>query len=68
MIVETKWILQTNFKIKDLSDLRCFVHIEFARNSTGIVMHQRKYVLELISNLGFSGTEPVHSPMDLNVK
>lgn len=68
IIAETKLVLQTNFKIKDLGHLRFFLGIEFARNSTGIVMHQRKYVLELISDLGLSGTKPVHSPMELNVK
>lgn len=31
-------------------------------------MHQRKYVLELISDLGISGAKPVYSPMEINDK
>lgn len=68
LIAETKKVLQSNFKIKDLGDLRFFLGIEFARNSEGIIMHQRKYTLELISELGLSGSKPVNSPMELNVK
>lgn len=41
LILETKQVLQTNFMIKDLGDLRFFLGIEFARNSTEIVIHQR---------------------------
>ncbi|XP_047269190.1 uncharacterized mitochondrial protein AtMg00810-like [Capsicum annuum] len=66
--METKQVLQTNFMIKDLGDLRFFLGIEFARNSTEIVMNQRKHVLELISDLRLSGTKPSSSPMEINVK
>lgn len=43
LILEMKKILKDSFKIKDLGDLRYFLGIEFARNDTGIIMHQRKY-------------------------
>ncbi|XP_019260060.1 PREDICTED: uncharacterized protein LOC109238079 [Nicotiana attenuata] len=31
-----------------------------------VLMHQRKYALELISDLGLSGAKPVGAPFDLN--
>nr|XP_016479962.1 PREDICTED: uncharacterized mitochondrial protein AtMg00810-like [Nicotiana tabacum] len=31
-------------------------------------MHQRKYTLELISELGLSAAKPASSPIDINVK
>ena len=48
LIDNAKQVLKINFKIKDLGDLRYFLGIEFARNSEGILMHQRKYAMELI--------------------
>ncbi|XP_055803494.1 uncharacterized mitochondrial protein AtMg00810-like [Solanum dulcamara] len=68
MILHTKEILQNKFKIKDLGDLRYFLGIEFARNNNGILMHQRKYCLELISDMGLSSSKPVGAPIELNQK
>lgn len=48
LIQETKRVLHSHFKIKDLGKLRFFMGIEFCRSDAGIVMHQRKYALELI--------------------
>ena len=50
LIQDTKLMLNSRFKIKDLGELRFFLGIEFARNKEGIVMHQRKNSLELISD------------------
>ena len=61
-------MLKDTFKIKDLGDLRYFLGIEFARNKDGIIMHQRKYCLELISDMGLSGSKPIRAPIELNQK
>ena len=66
MILETNGILKDSFKIKDLGELRYFLGIEFARNSTGILMHHRKYCLELISDMRLSSLKPVGAPIELN--
>lgn len=68
LILETKKNLKENFKIKDLGNLRYFLGIEFARNETGILMHQRKYSLEMISEMGLSSSKPVKTPIELNQK
>ena len=47
LIEETKDHLKQAFKIKDLGELRYFLGIEFARSKQGILMHQRKYALDL---------------------
>ena len=62
LIEETKQVLKDHFRIKDLGDLRFFLGIEFARNSEGILMHQRKYALELISDLGLGSSKPMSTP------
>uniref|UniRef100_A0A3Q7IDL4 Reverse transcriptase Ty1/copia-type domain-containing protein n=1 Tax=Solanum lycopersicum TaxID=4081 RepID=A0A3Q7IDL4_SOLLC len=68
MIHETKEALQHAFKIKDLGELRYFLGLEFARSDTGILIHQRKYTLELLADMGLSGAKPVSTPMEMNLK
>ncbi|XP_059281035.1 uncharacterized mitochondrial protein AtMg00810-like [Lycium ferocissimum] len=68
LIQETKRALQAAFKIKDLGELRYFLGIEFARSKDGILMHQRKYALELISDMGLAGSKPTSTPMEVNQK
>lgn len=65
---ETKKALQLAFKIKDLGELKYFLGIEFARSDQGILMHQRKYTLDLISELGISAARPSTTPMECNLK
>uniref|UniRef100_A0A3Q7JXP4 Reverse transcriptase Ty1/copia-type domain-containing protein n=1 Tax=Solanum lycopersicum TaxID=4081 RepID=A0A3Q7JXP4_SOLLC len=68
LILQTRNDLKLKFKIKDLGELKFFLGIEFVRSQKGIVMSQRKYALELISELGLSGTKPVNTPLETNLK
>lgn len=38
-------VLQRNFKIKDLGDLKYFLGMEIARSNEGITICERKYAL-----------------------
>ena len=58
MIEETKYVLHVHFKIKDLGELKYFLGIEFLRSNKGIMMNQRKYSLELISEVGLAAAKP----------
>ena len=68
IVKETKEKLKQVFKMKDLGELRYFLGIEFARSDQGILMHQRKYTLELISETRLNSSKPAATPMDTNVK
>ena len=68
LILQTRNDLKLKFKMKDLGELKFFLGIEFVRSQKGIVMSQRKYALELISELGLSGTKPVYTPLETNLK
>nr|XP_016477798.1 PREDICTED: uncharacterized mitochondrial protein AtMg00810-like [Nicotiana tabacum] len=54
--------------MKDLRELRFFLGIEFARSSKGILMNQRKYALELVSECGLGEAKSTDSPLDQNLK
>ncbi|KAK3001019.1 hypothetical protein RJ639_020679 [Escallonia herrerae] len=58
-----KHYLDTKFHIKDLGKLKYFLGIEVARSSDGIVLSQRKYVLDILKECGLTGCKPSSSPM-----
>nr|KYP76764.1 Copia protein [Cajanus cajan] len=59
-----KLYLNACFHMKDLGMLKYFLGIEVARNSTGIFLCQRKYALDIISEVGLLGAKPASFPMD----
>nr|XP_016477393.1 PREDICTED: uncharacterized mitochondrial protein AtMg00810-like [Nicotiana tabacum] len=54
--------------MKDLGELKYFLSIEFSRSQQGILMHQRKYTLELISELRLGAAKPAITHIKANVK
>ncbi|WVZ95817.1 hypothetical protein U9M48_041533 [Paspalum notatum var. saurae] len=54
------------FEVKDLGPLRYFLGIEIARSLKGIVLSQRKYVLDLLEETGMLGCRPCSTPIDKN--
>ncbi|XP_015072816.1 uncharacterized protein LOC107017049 [Solanum pennellii] len=59
-------MLRTHFKIKDLGEMRYFLGLEIARNKDGIMVSQRKFALDLISDFGLAGTKPASTPLEVN--
>jgi len=47
------------FEVKDLGPLRYFLGIEIARSSKGIIISQRKYVLDMLAETGCMGVAHV---------
>uniref|UniRef100_A0A3Q7I7P1 Reverse transcriptase Ty1/copia-type domain-containing protein n=1 Tax=Solanum lycopersicum TaxID=4081 RepID=A0A3Q7I7P1_SOLLC len=68
LIEHTKAILHKAFKIKDLGELKFFLGMEFSRSAKGILMNQRKYALEIISDLGLGNAKPTWTPLEANVR
>lgn len=54
--------------MKDVAELKFFLGIEFARSKKWILMCQRKYALELISEAGLGRAKPSGTLLELNKK
>lgn len=63
-LVELKGHMAKEFEIKDLGPLRYFLGMEVARSRKGIVISQRKYVMDLLSDTGMTGSKPADTPID----
>ena len=61
-----KKYLGTCFHMKDLGLVKYFLGIEVARNDDGILLCQRKYALDIISETGLLGAKPSQFPIEQN--
>ena len=62
-IPSLKSFLHGHFHTKDLGMLKYFLGVEVMRSKHGIFLSQRKYVLDLLSEIGKLGAKPCSSPM-----
>jgi len=67
-IVQIKSLLHEAFTIKDLGLARYFLGIEIARSSSGTLLNQRKYILDILSNVGLTAAKPAKVPMVKGLK
>ena len=67
-VAELKILLDQQFKLKDLGDLKFFLSLKIARSQKGIHLCQRKYTLELINDASLLGCKPTKTPMEHNLK
>ncbi|CAL8130715.1 unnamed protein product [Prunus armeniaca] len=60
--------LASEFEMKSLGDLKYFLGIEVARSKHGIFLSQRKYVLDLLAEIGMLDCKPIDTPSEQNHK
>ena len=67
-IQKLKQHLFSHFQTKDLGKLKYFLGIEVARSNSRVVISQRKYTLDILTETGMLDYKPVDTPIDPNVK
>jgi hypothetical protein len=67
-ILRLKDNLHKEFEVKDLGQLKYFLGIEIARSPKGIVLSQRKYVLDFLGDTSMLGCRVASTPIDQNHK
>ena len=67
-ILSFKSFLHNQFHTKDLGMLKYFLGVEVMRGKQGILLSQRKYVLDMLSETRKLGAKPCSTPMAPNVQ
>jgi len=60
--------LLQQFYTKDLGPLKYFLGIEVAQSASGIVINQRKYALDILTETAMLDCHPCDTPKDPNIK
>ncbi|XP_049406420.1 uncharacterized mitochondrial protein AtMg00810-like [Solanum stenotomum] len=55
-----------SFQDQGLGGVRYFLGLEIARNKDSIMVSQRKFALDLVSDFGLAGTKPISTPLEVN--
>ena len=67
-IQKLKQHLFTHFQTKALGQLNYFLGTEITQSSSGVVLSQRKYALDILEEIDILDCKLVGTPMDPNVK
>lgn len=60
--------LSSQFKLKNLGNLQYFLNLEISKSTQGMVVSQRKFILELLEEYGVLSAKPSSTPVELNSK
>jgi Reverse transcriptase (RNA-dependent DNA polymerase) len=60
--------LSKEFEMKNLGGLKYFLDIEVSRSKLGIFLSQRKYILDLLAEIGMLDYKPADTLMAQNMK
>nr|CAD1840600.1 unnamed protein product [Ananas comosus var. bracteatus] len=68
LITQLEQHLRQSFHMKDLGHLTYFLGLEVQTDSSGISLHQHKYIQDLIVLAGLQDSSSVYTPLEVNVK
>jgi hypothetical protein len=68
LIFQLQERLQSSFHMKDLGPLQYVLGLKVHSTTTGIFLHQHKYIQELIALAGLQEGRSVDTPLEVNVK
>ena len=67
-IEELQKCLASEFEMKDLGSLKYFLGVEVTRSKHGLFLSQRKYVTDLLADIGMLNRKPADTPIIENHK
>jgi hypothetical protein len=60
--------MNEEFDMTDLGKLNYFLGLEFTETSKGLVIHQKKYITDILKRFNMLNCNPANSPMETNLK
>ncbi|XP_074317900.1 uncharacterized protein LOC141653934 [Silene latifolia] len=67
-IKQLKKALHDTFTIKDLGQVRYFLGLEIARNETGLLINQRKFILDILKDMSMEDCTAAEFPLSKGLK
>ncbi|WVZ00786.1 hypothetical protein V8G54_026855 [Vigna mungo] len=67
-IEEFKQMMKVEFEMADLGRLNYFFGMEFTHTTAGLMMHQKKYVKDLLERFKMTQCKAIRNPVEVNVK
>jgi hypothetical protein len=68
LIVECKCALDSEFKMKDLGMIHCFLGLDVWQGTDKIFLSQGKYTVEILKKFGMTDYRSISTPMVMNLK
>ena len=60
---EFESVMKKRFEMSSLGEMTMFLGLQVNQNSTGILLHQAKYVEDMLEKFGFRDIKPTLTPM-----
>ncbi|CAI7821239.1 unnamed protein product [Closterium sp. NIES-53] len=63
LLNEVKGLLSSRFRMKDLGEAKYYLGVQIERDESGILIHQERYILNMLESFGLSEANPVRTPL-----
>ncbi|KAK2378599.1 hypothetical protein QL285_066488 [Trifolium repens] len=67
-IAAFKRMMHSEFEMTDMGKLNYFLGLQFEETTAGTLLHQKKYMKELLVRFNMLGCNPAETPMETNTK
>ncbi|CAI7877986.1 unnamed protein product [Closterium sp. NIES-54] len=63
LLDEVKGLLSSRFRMKDLGEAKYYLGVQIERDESGILIHQERYILNMLDSFGLSKANPMRTPL-----
>jgi len=61
-------MIRSEFEMSMMGELNFFLGLQIKQTSNGIMIHQQKYIKELLKKFGMNSSKPIDTPISLSTK